>query len=431
MREGWKLYKLIDLADMRLGKMLDQKKNKGEFYDYLANVNVQWGKIDLDNLKKMKFESKEFDRYGLNEGDIVMCEGGEPGRCAIWKGQRDVMMIQKALHRIRTKEKVDSYFLYYNLLYKGLNGYFDGYFTGSTIKHFTGENLARLTIKIPPLKTQRKIASILSAYDDLIENNLKRIKLLEEQAQQTYEEWFVRFKFPGYEDVEIDEISGLPEGWENRDLNYLCDKVTDGTHATPKQVEEGYKLITGKHIGEGFINFESAYLISEDDHFSIRKRSGLAKGDILFSNIGTLGNIAVVTEDFEYSCKNVIIFKKKDFFQNYLYCYLTNTNTKNKLDNQSSGVAQKFYSLTFIRNFKDNFPNEELVQAFDKIVSPLFKLKYNLFHQNQLLKEARDILLPRLMSGMIDVDDLEIDANFGPVSYRKVAEGSEAYAIKK
>jgi len=174
--ESWKPYQLSDLADMCLGKMLDQKKNKGEFYPYLANVNVQWGKINLENLKKMKFKSTEFVRYGLNYGDIVMCEGGEPGRCAIWKEQTNTMMIQKALHRIRAKSIVDSYFLYYSLFFKGVNGYFDGYFTGSAIKHLTGQNLAKIIIEIPPLSTQRKIATILSAYDDLIENKTFRRK---------------------------------------------------------------------------------------------------------------------------------------------------------------------------------------------------------------------------------------------------------------
>ncbi len=111
----WSTEKLSNLANMCLGKMLDQNKNKGSYYPYLANTNIRWGEIDLENLREMRFEQKEFDRYGLKPGDIVMCEGGEPGRCAIWKGQTESMMIQKALHRIRVKVGVDSVFLYYSL----------------------------------------------------------------------------------------------------------------------------------------------------------------------------------------------------------------------------------------------------------------------------------------------------------------------------
>ena len=97
---------------------MDQKKNKGELLPYLANVNVRWGSFDLDDLREMRFEHHELDRYGLKSGDIVMCEGGEPGRCALWKEQKPGMMIQKALHRIRPHNCLLSEFLFYYLLYK-------------------------------------------------------------------------------------------------------------------------------------------------------------------------------------------------------------------------------------------------------------------------------------------------------------------------
>ena len=100
----WKTRRLNDVADLCLGKMLDEKKNRGEPLPYLANLNVRWGEFDLGNLREMRFEDHEKERYGLKFGDIVMCEGGEPGRCAIWKDNMPGMMIQKALHRIRPHE---------------------------------------------------------------------------------------------------------------------------------------------------------------------------------------------------------------------------------------------------------------------------------------------------------------------------------------
>ena len=389
---------------MCLGKMLDKAKNKGEKLPYLANVNVRWGFIELNNLRQMKFEEREAERYSLKYGDIVMCEGGEPGRCAIWKKQNSSMMIQKALHRIRAKNGVNSFFLYYALLNKGLKGHYKGYFTGAAIKHLTGKNLAKIDVDSPPLPIQQKIAGILSAYDDLIENNLKRIKLLEEMAQITYEEWFVRLRFPGHETTPVNAETGLPEGWERKKMSELCSKITDGTHDSPKGLDSGYKLITGKHIINGFLEFDTAYSISEQDHFKIKKRSGLTKGDILFSNIGTLGNAAIVTQDFDFSCKNVIIFKYKERKTNYLFTYLTNKNIQNKFFGQSSGVAQKFFSLKFIREYEDYFPPNNIIEQFDKFAGGIYKLKYQLNDQNQRLREARDILLPRLMTGMIDVE---------------------------
>ncbi len=95
----WKKMRLGDISDMCLGKMLNKETNKGEFQPYLANINVRWGSFDLTNLDMMRFEKSEHDRYGLKFGDIVMCEGGEPGRCAIWKEEIPDMKFQKALHR--------------------------------------------------------------------------------------------------------------------------------------------------------------------------------------------------------------------------------------------------------------------------------------------------------------------------------------------
>lgn len=256
---------------------------------------------------------------------------------------------------------------------------------------------------LPPLETQRKIASILSGYDDLIENNLKRIKILEEMAQQTYEEWFVRMRFPGYETEVMNEETGLPEVWEKVKLGDLCDKIFDGTHDSPKQSEFGYKLITGKHLQKGKVDFETAYFISEEDHFKIKKRSELTKGDIMYSNIGTIGNLSMVYEDFEYSCKNMIVFRPKHNLQYFVYTYLFNENTKNKIIGEASGSTQKFISLGYIRNYEDYFPSLNFITDFSEYCNPIYKKINNLNKQNQRLREARDLLLPRLMMGIVEV----------------------------
>ena len=118
----WETRRLDDVADFCLGKMLDEKKNRGEPLPYLANLNVRWGEFDLAGLREMRFEEHEKERYGLRTGDIVMCEGGEPGRCAIWKDNVPEMMIQKALHRIRPHDCLDSRFLFYSFLQTGKTG---------------------------------------------------------------------------------------------------------------------------------------------------------------------------------------------------------------------------------------------------------------------------------------------------------------------
>ena len=210
--------------------MLDQKKNRGEPLPYLANVNVRWGEFDLTDLREMRFEHHESERYGLKHGDIVMCEGGEPGRCAIWKDERPGMMIQKAIHRIRTYDCLRPAFLYYFFLYNGRAGYLSPLFTGSTIKHFPREKLALIDVPVPPISTQDNICSVLSSYDDLIENNRRRIQLLEQSARLLYKEWFVHLRFPGHEHTRV--IDGVPEGWERKKIDEVCETIGDGTPST-------------------------------------------------------------------------------------------------------------------------------------------------------------------------------------------------------
>jgi type I restriction enzyme S subunit len=148
--EGWERKQLREIAYLRLGKMLDAKKNKGELMPYLANVNLRWGDFELQNLREMRFEAHEIEAYGLKYGDIVMCEGGEPGRCAIWTERIPNMMIQKAIHRIRSLKKVDFRWLYHTLRHKAQTGQLEALFTGATIKHLPREKLDIVILGVPP-----------------------------------------------------------------------------------------------------------------------------------------------------------------------------------------------------------------------------------------------------------------------------------------
>lgn len=156
--EGWDRRALGEVAEIRLGKMLDAKKNRGELRPYLANVNVRWGAFDLTDLREMRVEENELTKYGLSFGDIVMCEGGEPGRCALWKAQVPEMTIQKALHRIRALDGLDPLFLYHQLFFMAKTRQLEGLFTGATIKHLPKEKLIEAMIVVPPPKLIREFA---------------------------------------------------------------------------------------------------------------------------------------------------------------------------------------------------------------------------------------------------------------------------------
>lgn len=261
--------------------------------------------------------------------------------------------------------------------------------------------IGKIKWNFPSPNVQTKIASILSAYDNLIENNNKRIKILEQMAETLYKEWFVRFRFPGYETAEFE--NGIPKGWEILRMENFC-YVTDGTHDTPKETNLGVPLVTGRCIRNGFVDYDEAYLISEDDHNRIKKRSGLKSGDILFSNIGTVGNTCLVDYEREFSVKNVIIFKPPiRAISAYLYYWLISPSMQAIFSTQTNGASQQFVGLTFMRRIKILVPNKYIMTSFEKNVAPIIDAMMMLHKENQNLIKQRDLLLPRLMSGKLEV----------------------------
>lgn len=411
------------VADLCLGKMLDQKKNRGEPMPYLANVNVRWGEFVLDDLRTMRFEPNELERYGLKFGDIVMCEGGEPGRCAVWKDQIPHMMIQKALHRIRPKALLDYRFLFYNLLHIGQKNGFDRYFTGSTIKHLPGEKLAKVEVVVPPLATQRRIASILSAYDDLIENNTRRIAILEEMARRIYEEWFVRFRFPGHEQVKMveSELGSIPEGWRREPLGALLEHHIGGGWG---QEEESAEFPVAAYVirGTDIPDIRLAALgrsplrFHKESNFRTRK---LQPGDIIFEVSGgskdqPVGRSVLLSSQILSAADQPIICAS--------FCRLVRANEKAILPELLQQHFERIYDnreimkyqtqSTGITNFKFTvFLEKELVlvapealqEKFRDSVKPLYDLAAVLGVKNTNLRATRDLLLPRLISGELDV----------------------------
>lgn len=158
--EGWKWVRLPSVSSSCLGKMLDRQKNSGTLMPYLRNVNVRWGSFDLTDLLEMKFEDVEDDRFLIRKNDLVMCEGGEPGRCAIWT-QDTPIHFQKACHRIRFAQSLNVAFFYHVFCLYASNGIFSNLYTGTTIKHLTGQSLDRVVVPLPPLAEQKRIVARL------------------------------------------------------------------------------------------------------------------------------------------------------------------------------------------------------------------------------------------------------------------------------
>lgn len=398
----WTTKPLADIADFRLGKMLDQAKNKGDSLPYLANINVRWGEFDLSNLREMRFEYDDVDRYGLRFGDIVMCEGGEPGRCAIWKDAVPGMMIQKALHRIRPHGCLDHRFLYYSFLHKGKNGGFTPLFTGATIKHLPREKLELVEIAFPPLEIQRRIADTLSAYDNLIENNGRRITLLEHAARLLYEEWFVRLRFPGHEHVRIRD--GVPERWERKTIADVSETIGGGTPST-----------TRSEYWDGDITWvvpsdvtKSGCLVLLDSERKITEaglRNSSARmvppNTILMTSRASVGFFALMDREVCTNQGFINIVPHDERLRMYLLFNLL--ARVDEIRGNAKGSTYPEISKGRFRQMPMIVPPEPLVMEFASVAEPIVRQVRCLKRQIVKLQEGRDLLLPRLMSGEVPV----------------------------
>ncbi|MGN5138672.1 restriction endonuclease subunit S [Aeromonas sp. 164P] len=178
---GWEWVRFSQVAHSRLGKMLDNAKNIGNELPYLRNTNVQWDLIELDDIKQMKIDDNEKDELALRYGDLLICEGGEPGRCAIWKHHNKEMYFQKALHRARPYQGVMAEYLQICLTNDAATGTLEQYFTGATIKHFVGAKLNEYSIPLPPTAVQKLIVAKVDELTTLCDQLKSRLQT----SQQT------------------------------------------------------------------------------------------------------------------------------------------------------------------------------------------------------------------------------------------------------
>lgn len=196
--DGWGWFAIGDICfESILGKMLDKNKNKGKLKPYLRNINVRWGKFALNDLLEMRFEESEYVRFGLIDGDLVICEGGEPGRCAVWRKEfGHGMQIQKALHRVRFTNSVNSSFvqMYFELC--SSNRRLEKMFTGTTIKHLTGEKLARMALPICAIDEQLQILLVLESKFSEIEQ-LEQILATSLQQTEALRQSILKKAFSG------------------------------------------------------------------------------------------------------------------------------------------------------------------------------------------------------------------------------------------
>lgn len=275
---------------------------------------------------------------------------------------------------------------------------------GAAQDNLSLEKLRTIKFLVPKLPTQRKIASILSAYDDLIENNLKRIKLMEEKAQLTYEEWFVRMKFPGHENTPINKESGLPEGWKKVKLTDHIDLLR-GIEPGSKNYKETLTEDLIPFIRVGDLSKRSSNIFVSKD---IIKNKITERTDVLLSLDGSPGLVVYGLEGAYSTGVRKAISKNKIITNSFIYALLSSDKIQGLIRNHSTG-STILHAGGSVKYMNFDMPTEKILNAFNVISEDIFSSVLNLNRQNQNLKEARDILLPRLMTGMIDVEKMNLE----------------------
>jgi type I restriction enzyme S subunit len=165
--KGWLIRQLDQIANTRLGKMLDAKQQTGDYkYPYLANFNVQWFRFDLSKLNTMDFDEADRSEFALEDSDLLVCEGGDVGRTAIWKGEMENCYFQKALHRVRCDREICApEYIAWSMYFKASMTNFDGIASSATIAHLPGVKLKTLMFQIPPLDLQNRFAAFVEQAD--------------------------------------------------------------------------------------------------------------------------------------------------------------------------------------------------------------------------------------------------------------------------
>ncbi len=267
-----------------------------------------------------------------------------------------------------------------------------------------------LDIPAPPLPTQHKIASILSAYDNLIENNTRRIQILEEMAQSLYREWLVEFRFPGYEKVKMveSELGMMPERWEVKKLGELYRTSSGGTPS--RKIAEYYggtiNWAKTKELNDNFL-FKTEEKITD---IGLQKSSAkiFPENTVIMAMYGaTIGKLAILAQPASTNQACCAIIKINDLFQHhYIFSFLL--VNREKIFSLGAGAAQQNISQTVIQKMKILKPSNTIMKMFNEFVAPNFEHIKSLQLKNRNLRRNRDLLLPKLISGEVDVSSLDI-----------------------
>ena len=382
------------------------KSKSGIPFITISNINAGDGFIDFSNTafvpeeycKSLKVERKP------KRGDVLYSVVGSFGIPSLIKSD-EKFVFQRHIAILRPSERIDSTYLYYVLKDPNFYHWADAVAIGSAQRTVTLGQLRNKEIDLPDLETQRRIAGVLSAYDELIENNRKQIKLLEEAAQRLYKDWFVDLNFPGHETTPIH--NGLPEGWKMGSLLDIAE-VIRGCSYSSDEIAGGEKMLINLGNLAPFGGFRTGY----EKPFSGKPRpdQAVAKGDVIMGlteqATGLAGYAALlpsVPEGSVISADLVKLAPKDSVPSEFIYALLRFGRLSDLISPLANGTKIKHLRPESLPRAVALLPNVELMRRYAECVGPLYDGIDTCQQQIAAAREARDRLLPKLMTSEIRV----------------------------
>jgi type I restriction enzyme, S subunit len=415
----WRVVRLGDHVDLLCGFAFKSKQFTDDPSDVplVKGANVHQGFVDWADSKYWpRNDSENYERYFLEPDDVVLAMDRpwiEAGLKYSWiRPHNPKALLVQRVSRMRGTHGLDSRFLRFVIGSEQFTDYIKPIVTGINVPHISADQIKSFSFPLPPPITQRKIAAILSAYDDLIENNARRIAILEKMAQAIYREWFVNFRFPRHEKVKmVDSALGkVPEGWEVKPLKEVYRTSSGGTPSRKineyydggtinwvktKELEDRYIWDTEEKITEAGLENSSARLFPPNTVV-------MAMYGATIGQLGILGAEATTNQ----ACCG---FLTNESEYGYPFLFLNLLANRTDIINLRAGAAQQNVSQDVIREIPFLVPSLNTVRRFNELVEPFLLNIFRLQKKSCNLRATRDLLLPKLISGQLDVEELDIE----------------------
>lgn len=393
----WEKVHIADICEIKSGKRIPKGFDFSPItteYRYIRAKDIKKGKIDCSELGYISKDVKnKIAKYIVQKNDVVISIAGTIGEVGYVPNELDgINLTENAVRLTNFTKSVYSKFVLYWLMTEQSYEYMNSVAAGSAQPKLGIYKIEQIPISLPPLDIQHRIADIFSAYDDLIENNRKQIKLLEEAAQRLYKEWFVDLRFPGYEHTKI--VDGVPEGWEKKSLSDIAD-VTMGQ--SPKS--EFYNHINeGLPFHQGVGSYGNRF-VNDEIYSTSFTRIGKA-GSILFSVRAPVGRLNITKNKIVIG-RGIAALNHKNGLQSFLFYMLKERFFKDNLVGNGSIFAS--ISKDELLNQEFIIPSKDILLKYDRMAHIIDNKISALDKQIELLIQARDRLLPKLMSGEVEV----------------------------